>query len=83
MVRRVTPCAPFSEYVNRRAEDCPRYRVRRMNRLFWIQRWMFNVERWTFFDSYENRTSLPGSISKSSTSESSVFGLMTSSANFT
>jgi hypothetical protein len=32
---------------------------------------------------YENLTSLPGSISKSSTSDSSVFGLMTSSANFT
>src|SRR5262245_13268039 len=33
--------------------------------------------------SYENRTSLPGSISKSSTNESSVFGLITSSMNFT
>ncbi len=33
--------------------------------------------------SYENRTSLPGSISKSSASESSVFGLITSSTNFT
>jgi len=33
--------------------------------------------------SYENRTSLPGSISKSSTSESSVLGLITSSTNFT
>jgi len=33
--------------------------------------------------SYENRTSFPGSISKSSASESSVFGLITSSMNFT
>src|SRR4051812_29701445 len=32
---------------------------------------------------YENRTSLPGSISKSSESESAVFGLITSSWNFT
>src|SRR5438552_19201217 len=32
---------------------------------------------------HENRTSLPGSISKSSVSESSVFGLTTSSTNFT
>src|ERR1051325_967266 len=32
---------------------------------------------------YENRTSLPGSISKSSESESAVFGLITSSMNFT
>src|SRR6476661_4758841 len=30
----------------------------------------------------ENRTSFPGSISKSSASESSVFGLITSSMNF-
>ena len=35
------------------------------------------------FVPYENRTSLPGSISKSSVSESSVFGLTTSSTNFT
>ena len=33
--------------------------------------------------SYENRTSLPGSISKSNTSESCVFGLITSSTYFT
>src|SRR6267143_3668651 len=31
----------------------------------------------------ENRTSLPGSISKSRLSESAVFGLMISSMNFT
>jgi hypothetical protein len=35
------------------------------------------------FDCYENRTSFPGSISKSKTKESSVFGLITSSLNFT
>ena len=35
------------------------------------------------FHRYENRTSFPGSISKSSTIESSVFGLITSSMNFT
>jgi len=28
MVGRVTPCAPFSEYADRRAEDCPPYRAR-------------------------------------------------------
>ena len=54
------------EHLNRRAEDCPPYRV---------------LARARF--SYENRTSLPGSISKSSPSESSVFGLITSSMNFT
>jgi len=66
MVGRVTPCAPLSEYVDRRAEDCPPYRMGRTLRCF-----------------YENRTSFPGSISKSSTIESSVFGLITSSMNFT
>ena len=35
------------------------------------------------FRYYENRTSLPGSISKSSARKSSVFGLITSSTNFT
>ena len=43
-----------------------------------VGRSMFEV-----FCSYENRTSFPGSISKSSTIESSVFGLITSSVNFT
>ena len=53
--------------VDRRAEDCPPYRVRCT----------------PSFVPHENRTSLPGSISKSSVSESSVFGLTTSSTNFT
>ena len=35
------------------------------------------------YEFQENRTSFPGSISKSSTNESSVFGLITSSMNFT
>src|SRR6266487_3357743 len=46
----------------------------------------FCVGRWgceVVFQPYEKRTSLPGSISKSRTNESAVFGLMISSVNFT
>jgi len=52
---------------------------------YWLCIETLGVESWTLGVSvrYENRTSLPGSISKSSPSESSVFGLITSSMNFT
>ncbi len=46
----------------------------------------FCVGRWgceVVFQPYEKRTSLPGSISKSRTNESAVFGLIISSVNFT
>src|SRR5207253_11405941 len=50
------------------------------NEALGVGSWAFDVGR---FLPYENRTSLPGSISKSRSRESSMFGLITSSMNFT